>query len=151
MVRSPQVRRFIRGRRGIVESYRACWHGRGFPPEKLCVRVDRYRERCEIAAEVSQQDERGEWQPARTQVRPLSVPEWEQVRAWVETGFWRQPSRDTAAAVLDGDGWRIDGYRDGSYHEVYRHTGSLVDGGGAEVYELGRRFAGLAGLRSFEE
>jgi hypothetical protein len=151
MVRPLHVRRFLKGRRAVVESYQACWHGRGFPQEMLRVRVDRYRQRCEIIAQVLEQNERGEWEPARTQVRPLTGPELEQVSAWVESGFWRQPSRDAAAGVLDGDCWRIEGYRDGSYHEVYRHTGSVLAGSGAEVYELGRRLAALAGLRRFEE
>jgi hypothetical protein len=151
MERSRDVRRFLQRRRGIAESYRACWHGRGFPQEKVCVRVDRYRDRCEITVQVFEQDERGDWQPARTQGRFLTLAEWEQVGAWVEVGLWRQPSRDDAGAVMDGDCWRIEGYRGGNYHEVYRHTGSLVEGSGTEVYELGRRLAALAGLCSFEE
>jgi hypothetical protein len=151
MVRPPYVRRFLHGLREIVESYQACWHGRGFPQEKFCVRVDRYRQRCELTAQVLEQDERGDWQLARTQERPLTGPEWTQVSTWVEVGFWRQPSRDAAAAVMDGDCWRIEGYRDGIYHEVYRHSGSVVDGSGAEVYELGRRLTALAGLHRFEE
>ena len=68
-------------------------------------------------------------------------------RTTLEAGFRRQPTRDAVGAVIDGGCWRIEGYRDGSYYEVYRHTGSLVDGSGAEVYELGRRLAGPAGPR----
>jgi hypothetical protein len=96
-------------------------------------------------------DEGGEWQPAHTQRRLLTPPEWEQVALWVEAAFWRQPGRDGAAPVMDGDCWDIEGYRGGDYHAVYRHTGSLLDGTGAEVYELGRRLATLAGLRCFED
>lgn len=87
----------------------------------------------------------------RPELMLLSSSEWEQVDTWAETNFWRQPGRDTAAAVMDGDCWCIQGYREGSYHEVYRQSGSLVDGSGADVYELGRRLAALAGMRSSEE
>jgi hypothetical protein len=115
------------------------------------VRVDRYRRRCELTAQVLQLDERGDWQPTRTQDKLLTDSEWQQVSAWVEVGFWSQPSRCTANPVMDGDCWRIERYQEGSYHEVYRHTGHGVDGGGAQVYELGRRLAVLAELRCFEE
>jgi hypothetical protein len=151
MVRPRHVRWFLQGRRGILESYLACWHGYGIFQERLCVRVDRYRNRCEIAAEVLELDESGDWQPAHTRTRLLTPTEWEQLSAWVEAGFWGQPRRVTAGAVMDGDCWRIEGYRDGEYHQVYRHTGSVIDGSGAEVYELGRRLAALAGLLRFEE
>jgi hypothetical protein len=151
MVQPRPVRQFLQGRRGLVESYQACWHGRGVFQERLCVRVDRFPGRCEITAQVLELAESGDWLPAHVQVKPLTPPEWEAVRAWLEEGFWQQPSRDGAAAVMDGDCWRIEGYRRGVYHEVYRHTGSVVDGSGSEVYELGRRLAALAGLRRFEQ
>src|SRR5205809_141782 len=130
MARAPHIRRFLQGRQGIVESYQVCWHGRGAFQERFCVRVDRYRNRCEMTVQVLEQTEDGDWQPAQTQSRPLTSPEWEQVSAWVEPGFWRQPSRDDAALVMDGDCWLIKGFRDVSYREVYRHTGSLVEGSG---------------------
>jgi hypothetical protein len=103
-----------------------------------------------MATHILEQDERGDWQPAHVQVRPLTLAEWEQVTAWVEAGFWSQPNRDGTPAVMDGDCWRIEGYRDGRYHEVYRHTGSMLAGSGVEVYGLGRRLAELAGLRHFD-
>jgi hypothetical protein len=143
---SRPVRRFLHGRRGLVESYQVCWQGRGFPQERLCVRVDRYRNRCELVGQVLAMREGGDWQPAHTQTRLLTPAEWEQIGAWVEAGFWQQPGRDAAAPVMDGDCWRIEGWRGGRYHEVYRHSGSLVDGSGAGVYELGKRLARLAGL-----
>jgi hypothetical protein len=138
-------------RTGLVEAYVATWHGRGVLQEKLCICVDRCRDGCEITAQTLEQDEHGDWQPARTQGRPLTLAEWEQVGAWLEAGFWQLSSRDAAGAVMDGDCWRMEGYRDDTYHNVYRHTGSLIDGSGAEVYELGRRLARLAGLRRFEQ
>jgi len=138
-------------RTGLVEAYHANWHARGVFSEKLHVRVDRYRDRCEITAEVLGQTENGTWEAVRTQTRLLSLSEWEQVSKWNETCLWGLPTRDGADAVMDGDCWRIEGFRNDEYHEVYRHTGSLVEGGVDEVYELGKRLATLAGLRRFAE
>jgi hypothetical protein len=149
MVQPSHIRRFLHGRRGIVESYQTHWIARGVFEERLCIRVDRYLDRCEIDAQVLERNEAGDWQPTHALARRLTPSEWEHVSAWVEAGFWRQPSRDAARAVMDGDCWHIEGYGGGSYHEVYRHSGSLVDGTGAEVYELGKRLAALAGLRGF--
>ncbi len=138
-------------RTAIVESYVANWQARGVVREQLTVRIDHYRDRSEIKSHVFGWDERGNWEPAQTLERPLTHLQWEQMSAWVEFGFWKQPTRDAARPVMDGDCWSIEGYRDDRYHKVYRHTGSMADGSGAEVYELGRRLAHLAGLDRFEK
>jgi hypothetical protein len=147
MTQERDLRRFLRGRRRVVESYAASWHGRGVFQERFRIRIDRYARRYELTAEVLELDEAGDWQPVRVTTRPLSPEEWAQVGGWIDAAvFWELPHRDQAPGVLDGDCWTIEGYRDGRYHEVYRHTGSVLDGTGAAVYELGRRLARLAGL-----
>src|SRR4051794_7437377 len=107
IARNPEVRRFLKGRRGIVESYRALWHGRGWNQEQVCVRVDRYRHRCEIVGQVLKQNEELDWQPARWNGRVLTPFEWEEVSTWVEAGLWRHP-RAATAGVMDGDSWSIE-------------------------------------------
>ncbi len=150
MARPPHVRRFLQGRPRVLESYRACWHAFGIFQERLCVRMDRYRDCCEIVGQVFELVESGDWQPAQKLARLLTPAECDEVSAWVEAGFWGQPCRDHAGAVMDGDSWLIEGYRAGEYRRVYRHTGSAINGTGTEVYELGKRLARLAGLRRFE-
>jgi hypothetical protein len=146
------IRRFVRGHRGLLEAYAACWHGRGVFQSMARVRVNRYRDRWEIVGDILDLNEDADWRPTQTNHRLLTPAEGGQVRGWVEAAsFWSLPERDEAGCVLDGDCWTIQGYRAGEFHTVYRHLGSLVDGTGAEVYRLGRQLAALAGLPRFAE
>ena len=150
MVRSREARRFLKGHPRVIESYLATCHGRGVFQEKLSIRVDRYRDRCEATGHVLELRDDLEWHPTATHARRLAEAELTQVQAWVEVDFWQQPTHDEGGAVRGGDCWLIEGFRRDVYHSVYRHTGHLLDGTGVRVYELGKRLAQLVGFQRFD-
>jgi len=154
--RTLRIRRLLQGRRGITESYRAEWHGRGVLEQRVSVRVDRYRNRAELECAILKRDDDLEWRAAQTSTRPLTQAEWEQFSSKVEAGFWHLLTRDRAAAIMDGDSWFIEGYRrgippsleycrGGTYHSVSRSTGNRMVGTGTEIYALGMWMAERAG------
>lgn len=149
MATPTQIRKFIEHRQGLIESYGAVWHGRGVLQEMVRIRVDRFPDRLSILGETLQLTDQG-WEPVKSISQPLSEADWRQIQEWVlNSEFWSLPERDQAAPMLDGDSWEIQGYRDGTYHEVRRHTGSVLDGTGRDVYALGQRLATLAGVGRF--
>jgi hypothetical protein len=147
MSRPAHVRRFLQGRRGIVESYEAVWHERILPYEKLWVRIDRFRDRYEILGQILELDESGNYQPSEIRCRQVTASEWEQLCTWFERGFWGQPKTVLSPGCLDGEIWRITGCRRGDYHWVARESGNLT----TDVVTLGRQLVRLAGLPRFED
>jgi hypothetical protein len=136
----------------LVDSYSAEWHGRGVFEEKLRIGVDRFADRCEVTAETFTRSEHLDWTPAAVIRGPLSDNQWREIRIWVaDAKFWQLPTKDNAAAGLDGEVWRIEGFEDGRFHFVERHSWSVVDGTGTEVFRLGRRLAHLAGITRFKD
>lgn len=133
---------------GVIESYIAEYQERGFLERKTHVQIDRYEDHCTLRADICQRNEHGDWEPCQTEERLVRPEQWNELSVLLEPCFWQQPQRDTASAVLDGDAWSVEGFRGGVYQRVYRHAGSLVDGSGAGVYELGRKLLLLAGFES---
>jgi hypothetical protein len=70
MAQSRQLREFLQGRSGVIDSYQADWHGRGFPEERIRVRVDLYPDRSEIVGSVLERVDNAEWQPVEAPARP---------------------------------------------------------------------------------
>jgi hypothetical protein len=147
MSRLGNVRRFLSGRRGVIEFYEAQWHGRIFPYEKLRIRVDCFRDHCEIVGQRLEMNETGDWQPSETLTRHATLSEWEQLSELLDPGFWNQPSNVHGPGVLDGESWKIIGYKRGNYHEVYRDSGNLTE----TVVDFGTRLVRLAELPRFED
>jgi hypothetical protein len=141
-----KVKRFLRGRKGCLESYCARWHGHGFPQSKLEVRLDRFTDRYVLTGVVFDQDDGGDWQPWRTTSRGLTEDEWGEFRKRpIACSFWRLAKTDNKHYGLDGETWALEGVRDGRYHSVTRWSSGIGIFGGVCV-----RLAVLAGIWPYE-
>jgi hypothetical protein len=150
--RLRHYRRLAR-RAGLVESYAAEWNARGIFAELLRMRVDRYADRSEAMGEVLRRSEKTlDWEPAEVKQRLLAGAEWQRFAEEVAAAkLWQLPTRDESTPGLDGEVWTIEGFLGGRFHFVRRHSWSVVDGTGAEVFRFGHCMARLAGLTRFED
>jgi hypothetical protein len=133
----------------LAEWYEANWTRRGRFPKEIRVRLERDGNRCEITGQVMEMDEAKSWPPASTTSQSLKPAEWDQVRGWLEAGFWSQPKMVTAAKGETATIWSFQGYRDGNYHTIFR---SYPDDGSERdiVHELGKSLAKLGKVQLFE-
>lgn len=143
-----RIRRFLAGRDGVLESYLASWHGRGWLQEKLTVRVDRYADRRQLTGTVLDLDDNSDWQPTKTIHRDLTDEEWNELdRRLCACSFWQLPATDPGHCGLDGETWTLDGVREGRYHSVIRWSSWIGESfGSACTY-----FAILAGIWPYSD
>jgi len=119
------ARRLICGRRGVLESYRASWHRRGYPEQRTWVQVTRHASKCRIDGTVLGSDSQGDWKPVKATERCLSEAEWHGVAELLTLcDFWHLPSM-TGNVGLDGESWTLEGFRTGQYHSVERWSAGI--------------------------
>jgi hypothetical protein len=115
---------FLRGRRGVIESYRADFYARNaLEYEAFAVWVDRSRARCRLTATIFEDGFRSEKsgiQVAKTIDKIVTERQWKKLAQGIEScGFWNLPSRDDNVG-MDGSWWTLEGVKEHRYHYVRR-------------------------------
>jgi hypothetical protein len=112
---------FLRGRRRVVESYRADFCARSaLGTEAFAIWIDRYRDHCQLNATIFARGEDGDLELAHSFDRILTGAQWDELAEGVESdGFWDLPNGN-GEVCLDGSWWILEGVKGGRYHYVRR-------------------------------
>lgn len=123
----------------LIEGYRARVVQYGVNVCEKEIGVYRFRTRCHVTAQYRFTQDDDAW--GQQKLRRLTAQEWSEfIERLNNSAFWDLPYDVPSPGCLDGERFRLQGYKSGSYHELYRDSASMTP----PLYLLFRQFEELA-------